>query len=367
LNRLLWQRVESTMQQALAVEPAARSAFVAAIADAEVRTEVESLLAADAGALDRLEQAISATASRLIEVREARPIGSQFSHYRLLELLGAGGISQVYLAEDLHLKRKVALKFLPAAFSQDPARVRRFEREARAASALNHPNIVITYEIGNVDEQWFIAMEYVPGEPLSARISRGAIPVREALEIADQMAAALSETHKNGILHRDIKPANIMLRNDGLVKLVDFGVARLDPAVFEGGQTTYSGKLLGTPAYMSPEQAKGLPLNSGSDLWSLGAVLYEMVTGTRAFRASESPEILVAILSRRPVAPSKKVPSIPPALDVLIMKLLSQSAAARYSSADEVRLAIAEIRSSLTPGLVRKFWRRIFSVHSRQG
>ena len=153
-----------------------------------------------------------------------------------------------------------------------------------------------------------------------------------------------------------------MLRTDGVVKVVDFGVARLDPNVFEGSQTTYSGKLLGTPAYMSPEQAKGLPLDAGSDLWSLGAVLYEAVTGTRAFRASESPEILIAILSRKPVLPSKKIPTIPGGLDILVMKLLSQNPAARYSSVQEVRLAIEEMQSGLTAGPIRKSWRRISSL-----
>ncbi len=153
-----------------------------------------------------------------------------------------------------------------------------------------------------------------------------------------------------------------MLRSDGLVKLVDFGVARLDPILLEGSQTTYSGKLLGTPAYMSPEQAKGLPLDGGSDLWSLGAVLYEVVTGTRAFRASESPEVLIAILARKPVLPSKRVPSIPDGLHILVMKLLSQNPSARYSSAEEVRLAIQEIQSSLTAGPIHKSWRWISSL-----
>jgi len=355
VNKILWERVESSLQEALALEPARRASFVAAISDPEIRTEVESLLAADGDRLDQnLQQAISNSASRLVDGQEAYPPNSQFAHYRLLEVLGAGGASLVYLAEDLQLRRKVALKFLPAAFSEDKARVRRFEREARAASAINHPNIVTIYEVGNFEGRWFIAMEHIAGEPLNARIGRGPIPVPESLSVVEQVAAALSETHKQGILHRDIKPANIMLRSDGIVKLLDFGIAQVDPVLFEGTQTTYSGKLLGTPAYMSPEQAKGLQLDAGSDLWSLGAVLYEMIAGTRAFRGSDTPEILVTILTRRPVLPSKKLQSIPAALDGLVMRLLSPNPSARYSSAGDVRRAIEEMQSRLTSGPVRK-------------
>lgn len=363
MERSVWQRVESALHDALDLAPEERAEFVAAIADPEIRAEVESLLAVDGEGLDRsLEQAISGTASRAVEDQERYQPGSQFRQYRLLELLGTGGMSRVFLAEDQQLGRKVALKFLPVAFSEDMGRVRRFEREARAAAALNHPNIVTIYEIGNEDGLWFIALEYVLGEPLDARISRGPIPVLEALSIVEQVAAALNETHRGGILHRDIKPANIMLREDGLVKLIDFGIARVDPVIFEGGHTTLTGRLLGTPAYMSPEQAKGLSLSASSDLWSLGAVLYEMVTGTRAFRGSDNPDVLVAILSRKPQLPSKKIATIPPALDLLIMKLLSQNPAARPSSTADVIAATQAIRLELTAGPVRKTWSRLTSL-----
>jgi serine/threonine protein kinase len=360
VDPLLWQRVEQALHEALALDQPHRAEFVAALDDAEVRTEVASLLAADGAGLEQnLERVISTTALRIIDSEE--PPSSQFGRYRLLDSLGSGSMSTVYLAEDPQLGKKVALKFLSAGFSGDESRVRRFEREARAVSALHHPNIVTIDEIGNIDERWFIAMEYVAGEPLSARISRGPIPVPDALRIAEQVCLALFEAHQHGIIHRDVKPANIMLRNDGVVKLVDFGVARLDPVVFEGGQTTYSGKLLGTPAYMSPEQARGLTLTAGSDLWSLGAVLYEMVTGTRAFRGSDSPELLAAILSRKPVKPSQKVPAIPAALDTLIMKLLSQTVSARYSSAQETCLAIRKIQSTLVSSPSEP-WRWISSL-----
>lgn len=359
----LWERVESKLHEALALNGAARFQFVAAIADPVERAEVESLLAADSESLDlNMGRAIAETANRVIDDQESLAHGYEFSHYRVLELIGSGGMSHIYLADDLQHKRKVALKFLPVAFSEDSGRVRRFEREARAASALNHPSIVTIYEIGNVDGRWFIALEYVAGEPLNERISRGAIPVAEALLIIEQVAAALAESHRNGVLHRDVKPANIMLGTDGLVKLVDFGIARVDPVLFEGGQTTFSGKLLGTPAYMSPEQAKGMTLTPASDLWSLGAVLYEMVTGSRAFRGSDAPDVLVAILARKPMLPSKKTPAIPPRLDLLIMKLLSQNLAVRYSSAEEVIAASREIRGELEAGPIQKWWRRIAAL-----
>ena len=364
MDPLLWQRVEQALHQALALNEPNRAEFVAALDDVVVRTEVASLLAANGAGLDHnMERAISGTALRLIESEE--PPDSQFGRYRLIEPLGSGSMSTVYLAEDTQLEKKIALKFLSVAFSRDGSRVRRFEREARAISALHHPNIVEIHEIGNIEERWFIAMEYIAGEPLSARITRGPIPVPDALRITEQVCRALFEAHQHGIIHRDVKPANIMLREDGVVKLVDFGVARLDPVVFEGGQTTYSGKLLGTPAYMSPEQAKGLTLTAGSDLWSLGAVLYEMVTGTRAFRGSDSPELLAAILARKPVLPSKKVSSIPETLDTLIMRLLSQSASARYASAEETGLAIRKIQSTLMSPPPPEPWRWISSFFRR--
>ncbi|HEX3880216.1 MAG TPA: serine/threonine-protein kinase [Bryobacteraceae bacterium] len=349
-------RVETALQEAWTLDAADRPRFVAAIPDAEIRGEVESLLAADNGRIDiHLEQAIAATANRVID---GRLRNSPFGNYRFLDLLGSGGMGDVYLAEDLRQDRKVALKLLPPGFSEEPSRVRRFEREGRAASALRHPNIVTVYEIGETDGRWFIALEYVEGEPLSARIARGPIPTPEVLRIADQVAAALSHTHQAGILHRDVKPANIMLRPDGVVKLVDFGVARLDPVLFEGGQSTHAGRLLGTPTYMSPEQAQGLPLTDSTDLFSLGAVLYEMVTGTQAFRDSDSSDVLTAILSRPPVPPSQKAPSIPRELDLLIMKLLSRNPAARCASAQEVRLAIERIQTSLAAGTSwrSRFW-----------
>lgn len=342
MNPDLWRSVESALEEAWTLDPAERTAFVASIPDASVRGEVESLLAVDHGSIDhQMEQAIAAAAGRVIGDREPQ---SSFAHYRLLGILGSGGMGDVYLADDLREDRKVALKILPPAFSEDPSRIRRFQREARAASALRHPNIVTVYEFGENDGQWFIAFEYIEGETLSARIAHGPVSIPDALRIAGQVAAGLSHAHKSGVLHRDVKPANVMLRPDGAAKLVDFGVARLDPVVFEGGQSTHAGRLLGTPTYMSPEQAQALPLTPATDLFSLGAVLYEMLTGKAAFHNSDSREVVTAILSRRIAPPSRKVPGVPPELDALIMKLLSPNPAARCASAQEVEEQIAQIQ-----------------------
>jgi len=353
MDRELWQRVEASLHEALEKKPGGeRSAYLASLNDAVVRAEVESLLAADADQLELdLEHAIAGTANRVVPADTLQTaIGSQLSRYRLIELLGAGGMSQVFLAQDLQLGRKVAVKILPRAFSIHPEHVRRFEQEARAASALNHPNIVTIYEIGNVDARWFIAMEHIEGEALHTRIGRGPLPIGEALEIAAQVCAALELTHQHGILHRDIKPANIMLRSDGLVKVLDFGIARMDQAKDGAAMVqTVSGTVLGTPSYMSPEQASGRELDYGTDLWGLGAVLYEMLTGTMAFRAANQPELLQAILERRPSLPSSKVPSLPPEIDDLVMRLLAKSPGARFASAGAAREAIRQIHASLQP------------------
>ena len=222
--------------------------------------------------------------------------GSRLDAYEIVRPLGSGGMGEVWLATEVRLGRKVALKILPADVTRDPLRVERFEQEARAASALNHPNVCTIHALGETSEgQHYIAMEYVEGETLRQRLSTTRLPLREALDVVLQVAAALSAAHAAGIVHRDIKPENVMLRPDGLVKVLDFGLAKLAPAAAEiaGGQTTHTvlkteaGTVVGTAAYMSPEQTRGQEVDARTDIWSLGVMLYEMVAGRRPFCATD--------------------------------------------------------------------------------
>jgi len=217
--------------------------------------------------------------------------GSRIGPYEVISLIGAGGMGEVWLATELRLGRKVALKLLPADLTRDPVRIQRFEQEARAASALNHPNVCTIHALDQAsDDQHYIAMEYVEGETLRQRLTTSKLSLREGLDIAIQVAAALSVAHAAGIVHRDIKPENVMLRPDGVVKVLDFGLAKLAPVVPDAAPTqlgvnTEAGLVVGTPAYMSPEQTRGEELDVRTDIFSLGVVLYEMATGVLPFRA----------------------------------------------------------------------------------
>jgi len=273
--------------------------------------------------------------------------------YQLVERLGAGGMGEVWLATEVRLGRKVALKFLPADLTRDPLRVQRFEQEARAASALNHPNVCTIHALGQTaDGQHYIAMEYVEGETLRQRLSTSRLTIRESLDIAIQVAAALSAAHSGGIIHRDIKPENVMLRPDGLVKVLDFGLAKLMHSTAElvGTDTTQTvlntdpGVVVGTVVYMSPEQIRGETLDARTDVFSLGATFYEMVTGHRAFAGTVSAMVQDAILNRAPVSPSRLNPHLPPRLDDIISKALEKDCELRYQTVSELRTDLIRLR-----------------------
>jgi serine/threonine protein kinase/Tfp pilus assembly protein PilF len=269
-------------------------------------------------------------------------IGKTVQHYRIDQRLGAGGMGEVFRAEDIRLGRHVALKFLPLALKSDPESRARLLTEARAASMLRSPNIAVTYDIGEYSGSDFIVMEYVEGELLSQRVSKGPLPIRETIEVGLQVADALDEAHSRGIIHRDIKSANLMRTERGLVKVLDFGLAKfIDERSSDIEQTqqqvTVAGMVLGTVSYMAPEQALGRPVDHRSDIFSLGVVLFELATGRMPFTGGSPTEIIDHILHDVPPPPSRYTTQIPPGFDAIVTHALEKDPAFRYQSAREVR------------------------------
>src|SRR5712692_2285602 len=279
-------------------------------------------------------------------------LGRTISHYEILEKLAEGGMGVVYKARDTHLDRFVAIKALPPELTGDPERKRRFVQEAKAASALNHPNIITIHDIWSDGGADFIVMEYVPGKTLYELVPREGMPVKEALKYAMQIADGLAKAHSAGIVHRDVKPSNIMVSEDGFVKLLDFGLAKLiEPPVAESdatdtvGPRTGEGKLPGTLAYMSPEQAEGWKLDARSDIFAFGALLYEMLTGRRAFQRESKVSTLSAIVREEPQPVSHVVEGLPVELEKLISRCLRKDRNRRIQHMGDVKLALEELQA----------------------
>jgi non-specific serine/threonine protein kinase len=280
-------------------------------------------------------------------------VGSTVQHYKIIERLGSGGMGEVYRAEDLRLGRPVALKFLPPSLKSDPDSRARLLNEARAASILRSPNIAVTYDIAESDGADFIVMEYVEGETLTARLALGPLPVREAVQTGIQVADALDEAHARGIIHRDIKSANLMRTERGLVKVLDFGLAKILPSAdghdITQAQVTMAGMVLGTVSYMAPEQALGKGVDHRADLFSLGVVLFELVSGRMPFEGSTPTEIIDRILHQEAPPVSRYASGVPPALDEVIARALEKSPAFRYQSARAIYTDLKAVAADLAP------------------
>jgi serine/threonine protein kinase/Tfp pilus assembly protein PilF len=325
--------------------------------DEDLRRKVEALLTSRERVGNFIETPAVGIATRIIENSQADSlVGQTFGHYKISKRIGSGGMGEVYLATDTVAGRKAALKLLPMRFTGDAERLKRFQQEARAVVALNHPNILTVYEIGEDHATHYIASELIEGETLRQRLARGRIELSEVVDVAIQVASALAAAHEAGIVHRDINPGNIMLRPDRYVKVLDFGIAKLAeqeaPATMPKEEAlllveTNVGLILGTVRYMSPEQAVGTPVDNRTDIWSLGAVLYEMVTGHEPFIGETPREVMTSILEKEPPPLTSYVKQPPAELQQIISKTLRKGRTERYQNASEILQALKNLRHNL--------------------
>lgn len=358
-----WQQVEQLYHAALDRAPDARAAFLAeaCVGDDELRREVEALLRYDNEAETFMQDNAAVAVAQQLDSEELADTqslltGQQLGAYKILAPLGKGGMGEVHLALDTRLQRKVALKLLPMAVTQDAARVRRFAQEARTVSALSHPNILTIFDIGETDKLHYLVTEYIDGETLRQQMKRGKLSLEATLEIAVQVAQALAAAHKAGVIHRDIKPENVMVRKDGLVKVLDFGLAKLTEeqqdieSNAQIGSSTASGVIVGTPRYMSPEQARGEKVDARTDIFSLGVMLYEMLAHRAPFVGATASEVMAAILRDEP----PPLADVAPALGKILQRALHKIRDERYRTAQELLADLQQLKQQMllvaTPG-----------------
>jgi serine/threonine-protein kinase len=347
-----WQEIDRVFAEALARNSEERVVYLdtACAGDMELRKEVESLLAHD------LPETIlgGRAAEDPTQLLAAHEFKSEIGPYQIVRSLGVGGMGRVFLARDKRLNRYVAVKLISHYTAAAGERVRRFRQEALAASALNHPNILTIYEIGEADGDNFIATEFIEGRTLRELIDDSGISLEKCLDITKQIATALSAAHAAGIVHRDIKPANIMVRTDGLVKILDFGVAKFTQPNHESsnhsGIETTPGTVVGTAAYMSPEQARGNPIDNRTDIWSLGVILYEMIAGRRPFEGETTLDLMSAIIERQPLSIAGSGRGIPASLEDIVLKALEKNRESRYQSANEILQDLTALQQRFNPG-----------------
>lgn len=350
-------KIEEIYHHALEKKPDEREAFLREVCagNAELCREVESLLSFDEDARSFIESPPDDLAAAVVGLQNTESlIGKTVNHYCVISLLGAGGMGEVYLAEDTKLGRKVALKLLPPKLSSHPERKRRFEQEARATSSLNHPNIITIYGFEHSNELDFITTEFIDGENLRERFAREPLSVTDTLDIAIQISSALEAAHSVGVIHRDIKPANIMLRRDRIAKILDFGLAKLtadnNSNSFETKDLTGQNCVMGTINYMSPEQALGETLDVRTDIFSLGVVLYEMLIGIQPFKGNSEAAIYNHILNKKPAPPSKIKKSVPPDLEEIVIRAMEKDAKKRFQNAADLRVALEKVKRRINSG-----------------
>jgi pimeloyl-ACP methyl ester carboxylesterase/tRNA A-37 threonylcarbamoyl transferase component Bud32 len=348
-----WQRLRRAFDELVELEPAQQraalartdltpelSAQLARLLDIDSR--VDPLLVAGRGLLLQPAPAVVAAVPA-----SAPALPRQLGRYQLQALLGRGGMGEVYLAHDALLERRIAIKLLSQRLLDEPQWLPRFRREAQAAGALNHPSILTVHDVGEIDGTWFLAMEFVAGETLRRRLLAGPLSIDAVLDLGSQIAGAIAAAHTAGVVHRDLKPENVMLRPDGLVKVLDFGLAQMtpqEPLRAAEARATQAGMLLGTMHYMSPEQARGLAVDARSDVFSLGVLLYEMLTGVVPFAGGTALDVLVALLDREPPPLAVRVPDLPPALGRLVTSALQKDPAKRPHHAGELLRELQRVR-----------------------
>jgi len=355
-----YHQAEKMFHEVLALAPDQRAAFLdaACATDSELRAEVESLIAAYDQVDQYLDEPLMKAVTRLLPESEAEQVQA-IGHYQILRMLGKGGMGEVWLAQDTKLDRYVAIKLLPARFTGDANLVRRFVQEAKAASSLNHPNILTIYEIGQQAGTHFIATEYVEGHTLRQKIRETNLTLNESLSAVSQIASALATAHDAGIVHRDIKPENVMVRPDGLVKVLDFGLAKLTPTndmvdsqanTLQAGITT-PGMILGTVRYMSPEQARGLPVDNRTDIFSLGVMLYELVAHKAPFSGDTPTDVIAAIIEREPPPLAALAPDAPDSLEHIVGKSLRKNRDERYRTTRDLIKDLQTLQREIETGV----------------